>query len=690
MNKIHFIQQLYNKFFPQSFVRGLKLTNISKELENLPVEKKKKLANDLLKKAEDLLLKEDLSAINLFNEAAQLDPFNPLIWYRQGLAFFEYGCQTNKEKALQLAGKNFKIAVSLDSEIFDFWWAWGNVLFVLGTLKDEYHYFLEAKKKYKHAISLSQNQKNDVLAELHRDNALIYTHIANHSGEAIDLRKAIEEFHKSLSYQKESSASFYNDLGNAYFKMGLLINEANIYMQAIEYFKKATEKSNKFADAWLSICLCYAQLYLNTLDEQYFNLANKHFEISSEINPLEAKIWLNWAKLLGENGKLNKDPKKLRASIEKCIRAKGKNKNFNQITGQWVESLSLLGAYTNRLDLIAEAENKIMKITDSCSEDSNLWHSYGICMNAYSIYYNDIDYDYFAIEKFQIGLSLDRSNYKLWNELASTHSKIGYELQDTDMLERAVKFYNKAIDIKPSSPAIIFDYAKTLTLLAEFTLNKKNIEEAIKQFENGLNIQKNALLSHPEWIFYYGLALDLLGDLNEKESYYLKAIELFNNVLLVNPNYPKIHTKLALSFSHLLEVNPKTEYLEKANNYFKLASKQDPEDDNVWLEWGLALITYAYDNLSNDPKKQYYLEAEQKIIKAGQLGNLHAYYHLACLYSLTKRYEESLLFLEKAKNINMLPPMEEMLEDEWLDNLRATDLFSPFLNGIDKKEGLTH
>ena len=65
---------------------------------------------------------------------------------------------------MQLASKNFKIAVSLDTEIFDFWLAWGNVLFVLGNQKEEYHYFLEAKKKYKQAIGLSKNQTDAILA----------------------------------------------------------------------------------------------------------------------------------------------------------------------------------------------------------------------------------------------------------------------------------------------------------------------------------------------------------------------------------------------------------------------------------------------------------------------------------------------------------------------------------------------
>ena len=688
MQQVHFIQKLYTKFFPQAFLKGLKLRDLPVELEALPPEEKKRLASEKLTEAEELLKKEDLTAIELFNEASHLDPTNPLVWYRQGMAFFEYGCNANKEKPLLLAGKNLKIAVSLDSDVFDYWWAWGNILFLLGTKSSEHHYFIEAKQKFKNAIARSQNQTDDVLAELYWDYGATQKYISENSGEAIDLKLAIESFQKSHLYQKDPSSSFFLDFGDAYFKMAKLINEPNIYLQAAEYFKISIEKSKKNIDAIYNLGHVYKKLYENSLDENYFNLANISFEKASELNPLDSNIWLSWANLLNESSKSNKDTKKIRGSIEKCIRAHRRDKKNQKIIGQWVESLSMLGAYTNRLDLIVEAESKIMKATDLYSEDSNLWFSYGICQKAFGIYYQDSDYDYFAIEKFQIGLSIDRTNEKLWNELANTHAKIGKDIEDVDMLERSLKFYLKAIDLKPMAPSIIFDYAIALTNISELTTNLKTIEEAVKQFEIALNMQKNAILSHPDWIYFYGIALDLMGDALEKENLYIKAIEIFNNVLLVDPDYPKIHLKLALTYSHLLEVSSKQEYFEKSNSCFKLASRQDLEDDVVWLEWGLMLISYSHESLSFDNQRQLFIEAEQKIINAGQLGNQHAYYHLACLYSLLNRFEEAVALLEKAKIQDMLPPLDEMLDDEWLEPLKETELFQQFLYKIEKKQNI--
>ena len=179
MHQVHFIQKIYSKFFPQSFTKALKSIDIPDKWKNLNNDEKKKQSVQLLDEGEKLLSKNDLNAIKFFNDASLLDPTNPLIWYRQGLAFFDYGSNQNEEKAYHLASKNFKIAVSLDSEIFDFWWAWGNVLYVLSNKGDEYNYLQEAKKKYKHAIHLSKNQNDAVLSELYWDYALILTKISD-------------------------------------------------------------------------------------------------------------------------------------------------------------------------------------------------------------------------------------------------------------------------------------------------------------------------------------------------------------------------------------------------------------------------------------------------------------------------------------------------------------------------------
>jgi hypothetical protein len=82
---------------------------------------------------------------------------------------------------------------------------------------------------------------------------------------------------------------------------------------------------------------------------------------------------------------------------------------------------------------------------------------------------------------------------------------------------------------------------------------------------------------------------------------------------------------------------------------------------------------------------QLYLDAEQKIVRAGQLGNAAAHYQLACLYSILGRVDEAMLLIRQALAARALPPLEEILEDEWLETLRQTPPFAQFVAELEAK-----
>jgi tetratricopeptide (TPR) repeat protein len=128
-----------------------------------------------------------------------------------------------------------------------------------------------------------------------------------------------------------------------------------------------------------------------------------------------------------------------------------------------------------------------------------------------------------------------------------------------------------------------------------------------------------------------------------------------------------------------------SEFYKRAISFYRLALRQDEENDQIWLDWGLCLIHLAHHTLDVDFMNQLYGDAEQKISRAGQLGNGSAYYCLACLYSILGRTNEAMEFIGKSLTARALPPIDEMLDDEWLDNLRDTDSFAQFLNALEAK-----
>lgn len=677
----HPFRGIFARFFPRKFTSH---SQPSKEWDFLPPDQKKELALRYLAQAEITLLQGNLNALPLFEAASELDGENPNIWFRQGLAFFEYGSEEGNEKALPLASKHFKVATQINPSFFDAWVAWGNTLLQLGRFHSEHHFYLEAKEKYQKALDLASEQPIEILAEVYWDYGIAWAEIAKHSGEAIDVRFAIDAFQTSLKLSKPSP-EFLNDCGKAYLEMGLLINDSRLYFQAVHYLSKAVESAPGYFDGWVSLGESYSQLYINTMDERFIPKASFAFQNAVKLSPRATDVWLSWAQILAESGRQNDDPKLLRQSIEKCARAATLDSKDPLITAQWVESLSWLGAASNRLDLLIEAEQKILKATDLYPDDPDLWHAYGVCLIACGQYYEDPDYYEMAIDKLQYGLSIDRTVAEHWHTLGVVHNLYANLTNCEDLTARASRFFMKAMDLKPSCPAIFFDTAVSLFNFSELVDDLPSLQKSIFYFEMLLQNHKEVLLQHPEWLFEYARALEWLADFSAEEAHLNRAIEIFSHVLLIDPDYPRIHLRIARCYMELGHHTCESEFYKRAISFYRLALRQDEENDQIWLDWGLSLIHLAHHTLDVDFMNQLYWDAEQKISRAGQLGNVAAYYNLACLYSILGRTEEAMAFIRKSLSVRALPPIDEMLDDEWLDNLRETESFAQFLNALEAK-----
>ncbi|MDP1608130.1 MAG: hypothetical protein Q8L98_02310 [Chlamydiales bacterium] len=682
MQQIFPLRRMFSRLFPR------KLTvQATKELSYTPPasHEKTEQAFYYLYLGEAALLQGNLAALSLFEMATNLAPKNFFIWHRQGIAFFEYGSLEGKEKALLIASKYFKMATTLQPSSFEAWFFWGAVLLQLGRFHEEHHFFLEAKEKYQKAIELSLEQSPAILAEIYWDYGIVWATIAERSGEALDMSLAIQSFQKSLKENPNPYPEFWNDLGNAYVQLGLLVNDSRLYLQAIEHLSHATLAQPAYLDGWMSMAYTYSQLYINTMDEQFVARGVECFEKVTSIDPKNVDAWLQWGQLLGEAGWLNRDMKLLDGSVAKCSRAYLLDSNDPSIVSQLVESLTYLGTSGSRLNLLIEAENKVLKIIDSITDDPDLWRAYGICLIGFGRYYNDPDYFDMAIEKLQYGLSLDRTDAELWHALGTAHKLLADVTEDIDIIERATRFFLRAIDLKPSCPSFMYDAACALLSYSELTDSLDALEQALALFETLLYNQRNILLNHPQWLFQYASALEWMGDFSTEESYFGKAVEMYSQVLLIDPDYPELHVHLGICLVHLGHMTLDKEYYSRAVQSFALAVRQDEENEKSWLEWGLCLVHLAHHTIDETTMNQLYFEAEQKIIRAGSLGNANAHYHLACLYSILGRYPEAMNLIRQALHLKALPPFEEILEDEWLDNLRSTKEFTQFISALEAR-----
>jgi tetratricopeptide (TPR) repeat protein len=657
---------------------------IQKRVISKKISSKQAEIDHLIGTGELLLQKKKSSFLTYFEKALSLDPNNFSTWFKQGKSLLHSGKLFENKKFIILASRRFKEANKIKNSFICYYY-WAACLYELGNLEQESCFFIQAKEKLELASDYLDEASREEKHAFYWTYGKVWLGISQFSEEAIDIKKGLDKFRRSLFYQETNSASFWYDFGKAHVELALLTNENALYLRAIQHFSKSLSQEPNHQDTLAAAADAFTQLYVNTLDEYYFSQADLYF---SKIEDPEAEYLIDWAALLTESGKQNKDKHKLTLALNYCIKAAKIDKNHPMLIAQWVETQSYLGLWSNNFPLIEQAELKILDWVEREPYDPDLWYAYGSCLYCLGLYFEDEHFLDIAMEKTQEGLNLNSSCSELWHLAGKIQLDIHCLCDDIRALELANRFLQKAAQLKPKCPAIYFDLAKALTKMGEFTSDSTYFEKSLFYYEQMFSMQKNILLSQPEWLFSYAHTLDLTGNLKEDEKYIIRAVEIYWQLLLLDASYPKIYFRLGSAFVHLGELTSEQAYFEKAFSYFLLATLKDPEHDALWLEWGLAITSFAnqISDFKESERMHYYQEAEKKLLQAGRLGSLQSYYHISCLYSLMGKLDLSLSFLQKAKKMDVLPSIQEMLEDEWLYALRETDLFSEFMQNISSKD----
>ena len=653
-------------------------------ISELEKEEKRHLIDSILSRGEICLLNGDLSGLDLFETGTKLDPENPSLFFRQGLALYELGCEEDQERHLFGANKKFRKASALNPTDFRVWHAWGNSLCTLGVHFDEMHYFEQAKEKYTRALEHVKQDSSQDLSELYWDFANSLMYIGEHSGEALDLRLALNAFQTSSEQNNALPADFWVDYGKGNLLLAQRIGDIRLNIKAINALRHALTNEPSNFEAWTTLADALCKLYTHTHEEDHFSQAHECFAAAYAIESQDGSLLYDWANFLLDAGKKKSDLKRLHAAIEKCRLALACDFEVPLIMAIRNEALAIIGLISERLNLIFEAENKMASVVDQNPDIPALWHAHGVCLDALGAYFKDEDYYYQAIEKHQEGLSLDRSQDTLWHAMALSYGAIAHLQDDTDAFEKSLRFFNKALHLKKST-YYLADFAFCLSRWGELNHNQSYLQHAANLYEQALHIQKNGAYLHPDWLFHYATTLDALGDFYDDDTYYLRAIEILSHVLMIDPDFPNIHHRLALAFTHLAELASSCDYFYKAGHHFRLASSRDEENDQIILDWALSYISLTEHMHDREAADGIFRDAEHKLIKAAKLGNVQAFYHLGCLASILRQHDSALRFLEKADRFDALPPLDEILEDEWLDNIKNLPEFRAFVSRLESK-----
>lgn len=628
-------------------------------------------------------------AIAVLDLAAAISPANPKILYHQVLLLTSH---PHNRLFLLRANRLLEEVLALLPEFFEGWYTWGNVQLNMGILSKDPAFLYEADQKYSEAFSFWKPPINPAQREYFWHWGLCWQMIAKHSGEASDYHKAIKKYRQAVE-DGLTEPRFCNSFGNALFDLGLLISRSEYILEAIEWYRKAVAAKPIFPEAWFNLACCYQRVFQNTLQDDFFMLANSSFQEASQQDPNHPNIWCKWGMLETYAGKLNHNLEMLQQSLEKFAIADRLQPRNPQFLSGWAEALMLIGSQEERIDLLRDAEQKINLAIELAPNQSHFWYIAGTTLNEIARYFSDAKYYEKAIEKFQFGISLDRTDHLLWYGLALAHYAIGELRQDTAMIEKAVRYCSRVIEFGGEMlPHFWNDWGVALMKLGVLNNDKRLVQSAVEKFEQALSRHHEhhgADGVDAEWLYNYGCALDFLGDFNDDERYYEKAIQVLAQAIALDPSYTHARYNLALALTHLGEITSEAECLFKANDLFQAIIAQDAEDEMSWNDWGLCLLHLAdllHDPGQPDQAAKLYHQAEHKFLHAAALGNTQSLYNLACLHTQTGNIESAMHYIERADTTGGLPPMEDILHDEWLEPLRQTPQFKNFLLHLSAKK----
>lgn len=669
------------KSSPKTAIEAL----LKKSAETLDLSSpREKHSNLFFKQGENLLLKGDRTGIDFFDYAASLDPSNVQLMYEMALALTDFAEHQGKREDFLLANKKFKCALKNDPNHFPSLHGYALNLYTLGIQTEEFHYFLEAKEKFQKALEVSDAVDRDLLYDLYTQFGSNMLEIALHSEEICDFNIALDLYNQAKAMYPSHSSEFWYEFGRICVELSRHIEDDRLLIQAIDCFSLAVKLNKKDFDHWFLLGTSLSKLYESTHDEDHFSRANECLSSAAKINPKEGDLWLAWSRLLLKSGRRLRDTKRLHAAIEKCQTGYPLLSDPSLICANWSEALATLGIIDDHIDLLHEAENKMIEIIEHYGSEPETLHAYGYCLYGFGRYFNSVDYYYQAIEKFQEGLSIDRTYDELWYAMGKTYAVAGALENDEEMLKQSLAFFKKAIHFNPLS-TYLFEMGLAFLHLSELDHSKLSLQMALYYFEKAISKEKNTVYLHPDWLFEYAVALDAYGDQAEDEMFYVKAIEILSHVLVTDPDHPEIHHKIGLVYSHYAELALEKDLYRKALFHYQLAYQHNEENDILLLDWGLCLINYSEALDFEEEKNSILNEAEYKMIQSAKLGNIQAFYHLACLYSIKKDLERAMYFIVKAKEFEALPNLDDIVEDAWLENLRSTEDFSRFLSALETK-----
>lgn len=641
------------------------------------------LADLLIRQAREQLLRSDQEAFKTLKKATTIAPNNAELLYKQAKYLLESAPFFEHTSLLYLALESISSAIQIKPYNSKYFRLKAHIFLELFQVKNEASCFQESLVNYEKAKSLT-TQNSSYYYEVLWDEAWAWIRCAEHSGEAYEYFQALSVF-KKCADNLNINKHFLHDWGLCSLRLGTLINDMDYLKQAASLLLRAAEIDSTEISCWLLLGATYKNLYLSSMNPNYIEKGNATYRKAAELNPNRIPTWISWGNFYLAAGRITRNSDYLRIAIEKFEESLDLDHYNLKARCCKAKAYALWGALEDNIDYLKEAEKEANMACRQSEDSFEVFHANAYVAYCFGSYYDDRKYYEKSMQYYRRAMKQESRHSFVWYDYGMLYMAIGEHLLDESYIEYAMDCFHKAIRLQ--GLAVFWqDLAIAELKFAEFTGEEEYYEKAIESFEKSMMLVGNPRDIQTEWLYNYGCALDFLGDVKTEVVYYEKAVEILQRVVSLDPEYLNARFNLAISLVHSGDAKSEINDFAKAIEQFQFIIRKTPDDEQAWLEWGVALLCLSQligDLLPQSCPDKILIDAEEKLKTAASLGNIQAYYYLGCRYALEFEVDQAIQFLLLAQKHQGLPPLDEIVNDEWLINLQNQESFKSFLDSLE-------
>lgn len=648
-----------------------------------------KLALLFLQKGEQLVMDlgrldldeiEDL-VIESFLYAEQLAPEHMELLCREALASYRLGVMAQKGRYFIFALEKLTQAQVVDPAAFSathqWWHLWGQVLSALSQYTQNETFLIQAIEKLEQAAAIELNE------EILWDSARVWSKLSQCSSELSDAHKALSYF-RQAQQAGERGGPFLCDFAETLIWVAHLtgridpLDEAGSLSREVIAGAEMQEQKTLLTRGWTLRAIIAKKRVELTGAASDFEAADQLLHEAILAVPHHAPLWLAWGELFLRWGWIRRELPLVETALEKLTSLKIGECDPMDVSGLLGCSIVLLGLLADDLKLIQEGASRIEAALDIDSEHRDVRFAHAFSLYARGAYFHDEEFFERGRDLLRSLLEEDSAQVFVLYMLFRCQLGLARIQEDREGICAALGMIARVCEMRPLSAPMFGEWGQALICLYELDEGgEATLEEAVSRFAKAMDLDDD-----PIWQFNHGCALDTLGNLTGDEETFERAVEELADVYQKRPDVLDVGYHLARSLLHFGELTSGVESLYQAVDLYKQVVEHDPEDDTAWCEFGYALLNLSElvdEPVQPDKGRQLREKAEGSLLRAAELGNGPANYHLACLYALSEMKGAAMDYLKRAQAARALPQADDLAADDWLDNLHDLPEFRQLL-----------